>query len=84
MYTIRLSNGTEYPADYCAARSGFLTMQIHSTDTLLEIAQTLTGNTDTVTFDWHNGEDTFCGYTVLVMVNCIEDGKYIITLKQGE
>lgn len=82
MYKIRLSNGEEYPARFCSARSGLLTMSIQTDRSFLAVAHSFADNSQTVTFIYDSTEETFEGYTELVMINGSTAGEYLITLRQ--
>ena len=85
MYKIRLTDGAEFDAVYCSAKNGLLTMRIIGNQTFIEIAETFADadKTRTVYFDYDNTEDTFCGYTDLIVINGSVSGEYVINLKSG-
>ena len=82
MYKIRLSNGEEYPARFCSARGGLLTMSIQTDRSFLAVAHSFADYSQTVIFIYDSTQETFEGYTELVMINGIEAGEYLITLRQ--
>lgn len=82
MYKIRLSNGEEYPARFCSARGGLLTMGIETDRSFLAVAHSFTDYTQTVTFLYDSTQETFEGYTELTMINGSTVGEYLITLRQ--
>lgn len=83
MYRIRLSDGTEFPARFCSARGGLLTMGILSNGDLLSVAQAFTGNSAAITFLYDESQDVFNGYTDLIMINGSTVGEYQLTLRKG-
>lgn len=84
MYRIKLSDGTtEYPARWCSARGGLLTMCILSAEQLVSIAEAFTNNTGTVTFIYDSTEETFEGFTRLIVINGSTPGEYTITLTEA-
>ena len=83
MYKIRLNNGTEYPVRFCGARGDLLTMSVLSEADFLTVAQTIGGNSQTVLFLFDSSQQVLEGYTELVLVNNINPGEYLITLKKA-
>ncbi len=82
MYKIRLTDGEEFNARFCSARGGLLTMGIQSDRSFLAVAHSFTDYSQTVTFIYDSTEETFEGYTELVMINGSTAGEYLITLRQ--
>ena len=83
MYKIRLNNGSEYPVRFCGARGDLLTMSVLSEADFLTVAQTIGGNSQTVLFLFDSSQQVLEGYTELVLVNNINPGEYLITLKKA-
>lgn len=85
MYKIRLSDNTAFDVMYCSARNGVLTMRIISDQSFIQIAELFADadKTSTIYFDYDQTEDTFCGYTVLTVINGTVAGEYFINLKSG-
>lgn len=85
MYKIRLTDGEEFNARFCSARGGLLTMGIQSDRSFLAIANAFTDHAGTVSFLYDSTEETFEGYTDLIMINGATPGEYSITLrKEGD
>lgn len=83
MYKIRLSNGTEYNVRFCGARGDLLTMSVLSEADFLTVAQTIGDNSQTVLFLFDSSQQELVGYTELVLVNNINPGEYLVTLRKG-
>lgn len=83
MYRIRLSDGTEYPARFCAARGNLLTMSIETGSSFLALAHAFSDYADPVVFLYDSTEQVFEGFSELVMINGSTRGEYLITLRKG-
>lgn len=81
MYRIIINHGLQFPAGFCAAVNGLLTMSIKTDLDFLSVAQAFSA-VQTISFAYDNTEDAFDGYTALVMVNKSADDEYLITLKK--
>lgn len=83
MYKIRLSNGAEYNVRFCGARGDLLTMSVLSEADFLTVAQTIGGNSQMIVFLFDNSQQELEGYTELVLVNNINPGEYLVTLRKA-
>ena len=83
MYKIRLNNGAEYNVRFCGARGDLLTMSVLSEADFLTVAQAIGDNSQTILFLFDSSQQELIGYTELLMVNNINPGEYLITLKKA-
>ena len=83
--TIRLNDGTEFPARFCSARE-VLTMDIQSGKSFFAIAEFFSDIAKTCVIEFLYGDycDRFEGFTDLRMINGSTDGEYLISLRKGE
>ena len=84
MNKIKLSDLTEFGARFCSASNGSLTMCIISELGFMDIATLFCDieKTSTISFEYGQNEDTYCGYTRPVEINNAREGEYIIILLQ--
>lgn len=83
MYKIRLNNGTEYNVRFCGTRGDLLTMSVLSEADFLTVAQAIGDNSQTILFLFDNSQQELNGYTELLMVNNINPGEYLVTLRKA-
>ena len=82
MYKIRLYDGTEFPARFCGARNGLLTVGIDTEAEFLTVAEKFSTAAQTITFLYDSTAEQFAGYTKLLAVVSNGDGEYQITLRK--
>ena len=83
MYKIRLTDGTEYNARFCAARDDLLTMAFQSFEGLVTVANVFNGNTESVTYAYDSTEDTFTGYTDIAMIQHSAADEFTVILRRA-
>lgn len=82
-YKIRLTDGTEYNARFCAARGDLLTMAFQSFESFLAVTTTFNGNTESVTYAYDSTEDTYTGYTDIAMIQHSAADEFTVILRRA-
>ena len=86
MYELILNDGTRLPALFCSARYGVLTAGVESDLSFPAFVQLFadSAKTGVITFVYGEMRDVFEDYTILFMVNGVNPGEYILSLKKEE
>lgn len=82
MYKIRLNDGTEFPARFCSARGGILTIGITTTAEFYTVATKFCQQGQSVTFCYDGTEERYVGYTRVLAINGATAGEYQIMMEK--